>query len=829
MRSVTRRGPSSAPKPSGHRPPPPPVEETDYEEADDRDELDEPIDEQEEHVEEDDREVEDDAARAAEEAGEDAEEYAEASTAEDGEEAYSEEDGDEAVEEYDDSAEQEYDDEEQGDYEEELDEDYVEDGVEEGGEEGEEDQEEYEDDRKHQPVSERMATRARRGGAAAVASETDSEEVEANETQPDEDADGEPEAAGPGLLARWTREFWQGFGASLVSAVVHAGVLIALAVLVVSEPVKQGERLIIADVFDERPPDDLLKTELDEVIEASTQPGIASNYAAPNVGVSDGATGGVGGAAGSGEVSAPVLDKGIVEQATDPGVSIDGLVDDAPPSRKLIVEAPAGALGDPRSIVDTYEQAMDRITQEIMWMLSKGDAMVVWCFDQSESMKDDQKEIRDRIDRIYVELGLANGKDNQSLLTGVTSYGEGFINHTPKPVSDFTSIRAAIDQVPVDPSGKEMMCHAVGKSIAQMREYAQRENRQMALVLVTDESGDRPTNEGILERAIAEAKAAHCRVYILGRESVFGYPYAHMRWQHPQTKRTHWLPIDRGPETGFVEQLQIDGFRRRHDAHPAGFGSYEQTRIARETGGVFFLLPSIETNLVRGEKQRYELEQMRPYVPDLRSRLDIFKDRDDSPLRTVLWQVINDLNPYNPLISKAVEMRMTFSPRPEEFLRQAAESQIHARAYLPYLAKAQQALEKIKPLREQEAAPRWQANYDLMYAQLIAYQARIYEYGAYLNWFMKNPKTVPLTKAPNLTLTHWEIHTRKELLRPEESQAYIDKAHALFTEVAKEHPGTPWAARAVAEQARGYGVGLVPIYEPPYPQPSGPVKPIPKL
>jgi hypothetical protein len=683
----------------------------------------------------------------------------------------------------------------------------------------EEYEEEYEEDYEQTPVGEYSAE-------DDAADEANAEDDTDGESSADS-VDGETESR-PGLLARWTREFWQGFGASLVSAVVHAAALIALAILVVSEPQKQGERLIIADAFEERPPDDLLKTELDEVIEASTQPGIASNYAAPSVGVSDGATGGVGGSAG-GDVSAPVLDKGIVEQATEAGVSIDGLVDDAPPSRKLIVEAPAGALGDPRSIVDTYEQAMDRITQEIMWMLSKGDAMVIWCFDQSESMKDDQKEIRDRIDRIYVELGLANGKDNQSLLTGVTSYGEGFINHTPKPVSDFTSIRSAIDQVPVDPSGKEMMCHAVGRSIAQMREFAQRENRQMALVLVTDESGDRPTNEQVLERAIAEAKAAHCRVYILGREAVFGYPYAHMRWQHPQTKRTHWLPIDRGPETGFVEQLQIDGFRRRHDAHPAGFGSYEQTRLARETGGVFFLLPSIETNLVRGEKQRYELEQMRPYVPDLRSRLDIYKDRDDSPLRTVLWQVINDLNPYNPLISKAVEMRLTFSPRPEEFVRQAAESQIHARGYLPYLAKAQQALEKIRPLREQEAAPRWQANYDLMYAQLIAYQARIYEYGAYLNWFMKNPKTVPLTKAPNLTLTHWEIHTRKELLRPEESQEYIDKAHALFTAVAKEHPGTPWAARAVAEQARGYGVGLVPIYEPPYPQPSGPVKPIPKL
>lgn len=630
------------------------------------------------------------------------------------------------------------------------------------------------------------------------------------------------------VFASRTHDFWRAFGASLTSMIVHGAALIGLALLAVQEPLRQVERLIVAEVLTERPSDDLLKTELDEVIEAATQPGIASNYAAPNVGVSDSSVSGAASGAQGGDVAAPVLDKGLVEQFSDTGMTIEGLMEDAPTSRKLIVQAPDGALGDPRSIVDNYQQAMDRITQEILWMLSRGEVMVVWCFDQSESMKDDQKEIRDRIERVYVELGLANGKDNRSLLTAVTSYGAGFQNHTPKPTGDFTAIKSAIDEVPVDPSGKEMMCQAVGRSVAQLREFVQRENRQMALVLVTDESGDRDTNDRFLEQAIAEARAARCRIYILGRESVFGYPYAHMRWQHPQTKRTHWLPIDRGPETGFVEQLQIDGFRRRHDAHPAGFGSYEQTRMARETGGVFFLLPSIETNLVRGEKQRYELEQMRPYVPDLRSRLEVIQDRDNSQMRMLLWQVINDLNPYNPQISKAIEMRMGFSPKPDEFVRQAVESQIQARAYLPYLARAQKALEKIRPLREREAAPRWQANYDLMYAQLIAYQARIFEYGAYLEWFMKNPKVVPLTKSPNLTLTHWEIHTRKELLRPEESQSYIDLADELFEAVIHEHPGTPWAARAKDEQVRGYGVGLVPVYEPPYPQPSGPLQPIPK-
>ena len=64
----------------------------------------------------------------------------------------------------------------------------------------------------------------------------------------------------------------------------------------------------------------------------------------------------------------------------------------------------------------------------------------------------------------------------------------------------------------------------------------------MALILVTDETGEKEDNVLRLEGAIAEAKAAGCICYILGREAVFGYPYAHMRWKHPHTDRVHvWL------------------------------------------------------------------------------------------------------------------------------------------------------------------------------------------------------------------------------------------------------------------------------------------------
>jgi hypothetical protein len=245
------------------------------------------------------------------------------------------------------------------------------------------------------------------------------------------------------------------------------------------------------------------------------------------------------------------------------------------------------------------------------------------------------------------------------------------------------------------------------------------------------------------------------------------------------------------------------------------------------------MLPSLESSLVRGEKRIYELEIMRPYRPDLRARSEALRDRGRYPLRSVIWQCIYDLDPLQrPELSGQIEMRVHFSPVFEEFVRQARREQAKAQGYLMYLARVQQALEQGARHREQEADPRWQANYDLIYAQLVAYQARMWEYGAALEAFIQKPKVVPLTKPPDLRFVHWNVIVDSPT-RTKESQAYIDKASGLFRLTMENHPGTPWAARAHAELQRGFGVDFAPEYWRSYrgkPDPSG-AKPqaIPKL
>jgi len=651
---------------------------------------------------------------------------------------------------------------------------------------------------------------------------------------PDSDAADSDAAEQQNPAVEHLREPWwspdgmmRGMTSGLVSLVFHLVLLICLALIVISPPEESGlaELLVEADYE----PEDELQTVL---LDPSTDPVESLDALSFDVTDSAGAVEG-----GSVSVSEPVLSSPRTSEApSEHVVSLDRSLARFPGRSEALSHLPDGMLGQRRAVVDGYGTALDRITREILWMLDRSEVLVAWVFDESESMKDDQAEIRDRVHRVYEELGLVGATQGDALMTAVVSYGGGYNVHTPKPTSDLDRIREAIDRIPIDDSGKELMCRAVGQTIAQYRGFVKRGGRRLALILVTDESGEPEDNLAYLEATIEQARKTNTRIFVLGRESVFGYPYAYFRWVHPQTMRVHWLPVNRGPETAFVEALQIDGFRRRRDAFASGFGPYEQSRMAHQTGGIFFMLPSPESNLARDEANRnFELDAMRGYHPDLRARHEVMADRDASALRAAIWKVIYDLNPYRPEVAETIELRRHFSRDFPTFLKQVAEQKRRLPVYLNYLDQADKALQsgRMKRLRADEPSLRWRANYDLIIAQLMAYKVRAYEYGAYLDQFAKDPEVVPQRKPPNLTLRHWRIATRKELLTEEITGEYLERANELFAECAENHPGTPWAARAEREMRAGYGVTLEPVYRPETKHGGGggggPKIPIPKL
>jgi hypothetical protein len=584
------------------------------------------------------------------------------------------------------------------------------------------------------------------------------------------------------------------FGSSML---VHIALLLMLGLITVATGQQKVITELVANVVER--PDEVLTQVLEEKIEPSKDLALVSTSLSA-----------VQGAGGS--VSAMSEPK-VAAQPTDAPTTVKVDIGEVNVFKSngthLSQELPEGTFGEAAAVADSIGDAMDRMTSEILNKLAKGKVLVVWCFDQSESMKDDREEIMARIDRVYKELGVAKSAQGDALLTAVASYGQKAQVHTKKPTSNVDEIIEAMNEVPIDESGMEVMCQAIGFSINQHRKFASQGQRQMMVILVTDESGDPNDNFQSLESTIAEAKASRCPIYCLGREAIFGFPYARIRWEDPKTGIPFWIQIDRGPETPYPEQLQIDGFHRRWDAHPSGFGPYEQARMARQTGGVFFMLPSPEANLVGRDDRKYALEAMRPYLPDLSARSDYAAERDKYDMRKVLWKVISDLNPYKQTAGKTVEVRVDHFPIDKaDFAKEAQKQMDTARQIIVYLEEAEKALEKVKPLREREESPRWRANFDLMYGQVLAYQVRLYEYGTYLDFFTKNPKPIKNIHGPKKPTNGWDIRSVAATITGDKFKAKKEKANEVFKQIIKEHAGTPYSARAQYELNRGYGVDM---------------------
>ena len=103
-------------------------------------------------------------------------------------------------------------------------------------------------------------------------------------------------------------------------------------------------------------------------------------------------------------------------------------------------------------------------------------------------------------------------------------------------------------------------------------------------------------------------------------------------------------------------------------------------------------------------------------------------------------------------------------------------------------------------LRDREPEKRWQAHYDLMLAQIVAYQIKSYEYRACLEEMVKNP---PRAQGD----AHPEPDRRvgdQPLARPQGRQGRrprrsTPRRQRLLKEVIARHPKTPWADLAQDE------------------------------
>jgi len=609
--------------------------------------------------------------------------------------------------------------------------------------------------------------------------------------------------------------------AMLISTVVHIALLGAMAFYKISIDNQVPQVAVETVIAEER-----AQQEFEQDLSVDTS--VSENLSVQSGGMVTSALG----SASSQPVSQTKIEKS--EALSDPDITVTSISDiSIPGAGELAVDLGEGEVsGETGARVEGYGAAMHRITQELTRMMRKEQVIVVWLFDASNSLKDDRIEIAENFNKIYEELNIAKaqaekkGQKFAALETQICSFGKDIKKLTPQPTADLSTIQKAIKAIKEDESGIENTFSSIKAVIDEYAVRAARSKRKLAIVVLTDETGD---DSAILEDVIAKSEKFKAPVYFLGREAIFGYPYARVRWVDPEPPNlAHWIQVDRGPETAFPECLQYSGFGGRWDSASSGFGPYAQVRLTKKSGGIYFLLASKEENLVGYAAQmerKFDDLAMKEYEPLLLSRRDYETSRNQSEFRKEIWRVIVGLNPH-------LDGQLNLKTRhfPIDFDEFAVDGKAQFERCVKSMKKLNDGISimaKIEPLRAKEREPRWRAAFDLAYAQLHAYRVRQFQYLLALD---KHVKDQPKPKNPKAN--QWWTHNTKTMLVPDEAQikaTKIDteelekqrqKALDLYSIVIAEHPGTPWAQRAQQEKNWGFGTAFHDVFwDPKYSDP----------
>ena len=480
------------------------------------------------------------------------------------------------------------------------------------------------------------------------------------------------------------------------------------------------------------------------------------------------------------------------------------------------------------------DSALDRVTWEIARNLQEKKVLVVWMIDASGSIVPQRQALVKRLKRIYGELGALESagqlpRMEQPMLSGVVLFGAQTSFITKEPTDRFDDIINGIQSAPTDPSGVENVFTAVNKVMDEWHKYRIDNGRRIMLVVLTDEAGD--DHGPPLEFAINKCQKYGAKAYVIGPAAPFGKRKGYISYVAKENGRTYQLPIDLGPESVVVENVDLPYWYEGPQLTylSSGFGPYALNRLVKETGGVYFMT-NMTTNSELSTIGQFDSAIMKAFEPDYRySSPDQFmKDIIQHPLRAAVIgmaeysQTTNLRAQGTPLL----EFRMQANNFRQQFADAQKSAAISSLAIDNILARMPPNTDK---LYASEQSLRWRLAFSLDYGRLLAQKVRAFEY----NSALAQLKGTYSESDINNKVNHFIFRPDKELnyapsLR---KQAKIAEEHLL--RVIKEAPGTPWEMMAKRELKDGFGIRLVERFiPPPPPTPKadpGKTKPGPKI
>jgi hypothetical protein len=403
---------------------------------------------------------------------------------------------------------------------------------------------------------------------------------------------------------------------------------------------------------------------------------------------------------------------------------------------------------------DTVVQALDRLAKRLTEL--RGATQLVWLVDTSGSMADDRKAVAERIGKIFEQIPRGNK---------LTMCVAPFSNTVGRP-TDFTDDRDAIKKsilaLKNAGSGNEKPLLAVQTAL----EWFSGRGHNV-IVLLTDERGDDLKR---LEEVAGLARDAAANVFAIGPEAPFQWP------QRYEAAGDSVVAVSAGPESAEIEVLAANplccaqrapfGFAtcypacRRLLANPqtaddrhrlanplgcdllfeigSGYGPWGLSQLARRTGGEFITLGG-------GAPAK-------GYAPG----------SADSDLARAVLGVVREFSKGGHFgLQSAFQVGVQ-----QGMSRAAAELDRKCAAWAGRLSK------------DLDGSKRWEANRDLVDAQLSCMRHYLEEYRIALDDDVAKFQYAQLVAGPSRGKEHREA------------------ALASLKKTAEAHPGTAWAETA---------------------------------
>lgn len=437
------------------------------------------------------------------------------------------------------------------------------------------------------------------------------------------------------------------------------------------------------------------------------------------------------------------------------------------------------------------EGALDRIAFEIANSLRERKTLVVWLFDVSPSLHQQREKIANRVETIYRQLNEMNVGADKALKTAIATFGEKPRPEilTDDPVDDIEQVVKIVRDIKSEDGGKENVFGAVITAANKWLSYRTKQNRNMMMVVVTDEAGSDLQN---LEQAIQVTRRHGIKVFVIGE----GAPLGRRQVETIVTLQNGETVVgvmDRGPESYYQDRLDLpywgsDG--RSLEFIPSGFGPYGLTRLCAESNGLFLMSDS--------ELRRFNIDPlvMRGYAPDYRPIPQIEKDIRSNMAKMTLVELCDKFRsePFP-------NITLVFPAENDNVLRNAITEAQKPMAVIDYrLDELVRRLEVGEKDRARITEPRWRAVYDLAYGRALALRARAYGYNAMLAEMKVSPKK--FEKQGN---NQWRLVPSKDISSGAATRKLATKAEEYLKRVIDEHAGTPWAVLAEREYSTPLG------------------------